>query len=97
MIIARITRIFAGMFFLIVVIGCSNTGSSNLAAVNVDRDGNAIKGYDPVAYFTDSRPVKGDTRYAFTWNNAQWLFSNEEHMSLFKKDPEKYLPQYGGY
>jgi YHS domain-containing protein len=97
MLIARIASISAVILFLIVVIGCTNSGSSNLTAVNVDRDGNAIKGYDPIAYFTEGRPVKGDARFAFTWNNAQWLFSSEDHLSLFKKDPEKYVPQYGGY
>lgn len=95
--ITGITRICAGMLFFIVAIGSIAACSSDRAAVNVDRDGNAIKGYDPVAYFTDGRPIKGDMRYAFAWNNAQWLFSSEEHLSLFKKDPEKYVPQYGGY
>lgn len=57
----------------------------------------AIKGYDPVAYFTKSKPVKGEQAYSFSWKNADWYFSTEENLKLFKADPEKYAPQFGGY
>ena len=57
----------------------------------------AIKGYDPVAYFTMSRPVKGSQEFAFEWLAAKWHFSSDEHRSLFAKNPVKYAPQYGGY
>lgn len=70
---------------------------SVLAMVNTDRNGIAIKGYDPVAYFTLNRPVPGKETYQFQWNGAKWLFSSEEHLELFQKKPVKYAPQYGGY
>jgi YHS domain-containing protein len=67
------------------------------SAVNVDRKGVAIKGYDPVAYFTLSRPVKGDKDSTVSWMGAMWRFSSAEHRGLFEKNPEKYAPRYGGY
>lgn len=59
--------------------------------------GIAIRGYDTVAYFTQSKPVKGDEKYSVEWSDATWLFSTQEHADLFKNDPEAYAPQYGGY
>jgi YHS domain-containing protein len=59
--------------------------------------GVAIKGYDPVAYFTDGRPVEGSSKYELTWKDATWRFASAEHRDLFKADPEKYAPRYGGY
>lgn len=57
----------------------------------------AIKGYDTVAYFTENKPVKGESKYSYEYNEATWLFSSQENRDLFKADPEKYAPQYGGY
>jgi YHS domain-containing protein len=60
-------------------------------------NGKAINGYDPVAYFTESKPVKGNEKLNFLWNGATWYFSNEQNLEAFKKSPEKFAPQYGGY
>jgi len=57
----------------------------------------AIEGYDPVAYFTQAKPVKGSDEYSFEWNGATFKFSSQEHLDLFEAAPEKYTPQYGGY
>ena len=57
----------------------------------------AIQGYDPVAYFTEARPVKGLDSHAHTWMGATWTFASREHLELFKAHPERYAPQYGGY
>ena len=65
--------------------------------VNTNWRGLAIKGYDPVAYFTDSKPVEGDSDFTFEWMDAKWRFANAEHRDMFAKDPEKYAPQFGGY
>ena len=59
--------------------------------------GKAIKGYDPVAFFTDARPVMGADSLSYSWNGATWLFSTRQHLERFKADPEKFAPQYGGY
>jgi len=57
----------------------------------------AIRGYDPVAYFTKGKPIKGDSKISFHWNNAEWYFSSEQNRDAFKTSPEKYAPQFGGY
>lgn len=57
----------------------------------------AIKGYDAVAYFNQSKPVKGSKEYSTTWKGATWYFSSKENLDAFKMSPDKYAPQYGGY
>jgi YHS domain-containing protein len=57
----------------------------------------AINGYDTVAYFTDGKPVKGQDALATEWMGAKWKFASQAHLDLFKANPEKYAPQYGGY
>lgn len=57
----------------------------------------AIRGYDPVAYFKEGKPVKGKDEYSFTWKEAVWKFSSEENLKAFKADPERFAPQFGGY
>lgn len=59
--------------------------------------GKAIKGYDPVAFFNQSKAVKGADSLSYQWNNATWLFASTEDLNAFKAAPEKYAPQYGGY
>ena len=57
----------------------------------------AIKGYDPVAYFKDSKPVKGSPNITYSWKGANWSFKTNENKQEFIDNPEKYTPQYGGY
>ena len=57
----------------------------------------AVSGYDPVAYFTDGKPVEGDGNHEYEWNGATWRFSSAENLNSFKADPQAYAPQYGGY
>lgn len=59
--------------------------------------GKAIKGYDPVAYFTKGKAVQGDPKIVYTWRGSNWYFSSAEHLKAFQENPEKYSPQYGGY
>ncbi len=59
--------------------------------------GLAIKGYDPVAYFTEGKAVKGSADFEQSWMNATWRFSSAAHREAFAKEPAKYAPQYGGY
>ena len=60
-------------------------------------NGPALDGYDTVAYFTLNRAVRGSAEYQHDWRDTTWYFSSAEHLALFKKDPEKYAPQFGGY
>ncbi len=64
---------------------------------NADTNDIAIKGYDPVAYFTQSKPVQGSSKFSATHKNAIYHFSNAQNRDLFKANREKYAPQYGGY
>ncbi len=57
----------------------------------------AIYAYDTVAYFTQSKAVKGSEKYQTQWRGALWSFSSQQHLDMFKQEPEKYAPQYGGY
>jgi YHS domain-containing protein len=65
--------------------------------VNTTFLGVAIKGYDPVAYFTEGKPLKGDSDFSYDWNGAEWRFASAANRDLFKAAPEKYAPQFGGY
>ena len=59
--------------------------------------GVAIEGTDPVAYFTEGRPVEGSNEFEYDWMDATWRFSSQANLEGFKADPDKYAPQYGGY
>jgi hypothetical protein len=66
-------------------------------AVNATFFGTAIKGYDPVAYFTEGRPVEGSRDYSHDWQGVSWRFASAANRDRFIADPESYAPQYGGY
>jgi hypothetical protein len=57
----------------------------------------AIKGYDPVAYFTSGEAVKGNEVFSFQWHSTRWYFSSTANRDLFASAPERYAPQYNGY
>jgi hypothetical protein len=59
--------------------------------------GVAIKGYDPVAYFDQGKPVEGKKEFSFKWKEAIWRFANANNRDQFVADPERFAPQYGGY
>jgi YHS domain-containing protein len=54
----------------------------------------ALKGYDPVAYFTDKRATVGNPQFQHEWDGATYRFASAEHLMMFKADPDRYLPQY---
>ncbi len=57
----------------------------------------AIKGYDPVAYFTDGKPVRGLPELEYRWDDYRWHFASAAHRDMFKADPVRYAPQFGNY
>jgi len=65
--------------------------------MNADENDLAIKGYDPVSYFSMSSPKLGTSKYTATYKGAIYRFSSETHRDMFKQNPGKYAPQYGGY
>ena len=65
--------------------------------VNATTTDLALRGYDPVAYFTDGKPMEGMFDITAVYNGATYRFTSEEHKAMFEAAPEKYAPQYGGY
>jgi YHS domain-containing protein len=91
--VPRMARATAMMMLLAVMMPGADEKNSEVFA---DK-GLAIRGYDVVAYFTDSKPVKGEERFTQQWKGVTWRFASEEHRRMFVASPEKYEPQYGGY
>ncbi len=65
--------------------------------MNADVNDLAIQGYDPVSYFTESTPAIGNANYTATYKGGIYRFSSEDNRDLFKSNPIKYAPQFGGY
>lgn len=95
---ARLTRRTALTTFIIsVALAAIPAAAKDEDPVFTARGNLAIRGYDPVAYFTDGQPVKGRKEFTLGWQGADWRFASAENRDLFAADPEKYAPQYGGY
>lgn len=62
--------------------------------VHGEEDLLAIKGYDPVAYFTDAKPTIGDPQYQYELDGVVYRFASEQNLELFKADPDRYVPQF---
>ncbi len=57
----------------------------------------ALKGHDPVAYFTEGKPVKGDPKFSYDWDDGRYQFVSARNREMFAASPERYAPQFGGY
>ncbi len=84
-------------FALFVVLGFGLSGHLHAQAKNLDPSGLALQGYDPVAFFTDQKPVKGDPAITSKVNGVTYHFANAANKAAFDKQPAKYEPQFGGY
>ncbi|MEW6304674.1 MAG: YHS domain-containing (seleno)protein [Verrucomicrobiota bacterium] len=62
-----------------------------------DKNGLALQGYDPVAYFTDNKAVKGDAKLKSSHEGATYHFASAQHKQMFDQEPAKYAPAFGGY
>jgi len=78
------------------LVASSVTFAANIE-VNANTNDIAIQGYDSVSYFTQGKPVKGTNDYTAAYNGAIYQFSSADNRDLFKADPSKYAPQYGGF
>ena len=86
-------KIFSIVFFAILL-------SAGVCAQDVkyfNTNGNAIKGFDAVAYFLQNKAIKGSDSFSCDWSGSKWLFASKANLDSFKLSPEKYAPQYGGY
>jgi YHS domain-containing protein len=81
---------------LAVFIACTSVADAK-DLLNLDRNGVAIQGYDPVAFFTDNRPVAGMPQFQSDYHGAKYYFASVEHKTEFDKEPAKYEPQFGGF
>lgn len=83
---------------LLLSMGGNGTSLASQSHINnLDSDGLALQGFDPVAYFTLGQPTKGLSRFEHVWRGARYRFANAAHRSAFRDDPERYAPSYGGY
>src|SRR5258708_301850 len=90
----------AGLFVLLCIFVTLNANAQKYQGKflnNVDAKGVIINGYDPVAFFTDNKPVKGNPSFSFNYEDATYYFASQQHLDLFKSNPEKYKPQFGGW
>jgi hypothetical protein len=81
-------------FFLLVAVAVLVTAPPSAAGEKAPL---AIKGYDPVAYFTVGKPVLGLPEFEHEWDEHRYRFSRAEHRELFKADPVRYAPQFANY
>lgn len=88
-------RGFQAAFTAMLLLGAPSARADG--EINVDAKGVALKGYDPVAYFTDNKPVMGSAEFTATMDNAIYQFASAEHREMFLAAPEKFTPQFGGY
>jgi YHS domain-containing protein len=83
------------LFTVLLAVFISTASAKTL--LNVDKSGVGIKGYDPVAYFTDHKAVKGDARFQSTSNGVTYYFASAQNKAAFDVNPAKYEPQFGGF
>ena len=92
--------VFAGVFLLLCMFTVLSVNAQKYHGKflnNIDANGIILNGYDPVAFFTDNKPVKGNAAFSFNYEDATYYFASQEHLDLFKSNPEKYAPQFGGF
>jgi YHS domain-containing protein len=86
------------LFILFTAIAKSNAQSNGSKYFNNLNDkGVILDGYDPVAFYTDNKPVLGDEKLQYTYQDAIYYFASQQHLDLFKGNPDKYKPQFGGW
>ena len=93
--LALLLQILAVCLFSLFVTGAA-MADPPIAAVNTEH-GLAIKGYDPVAYFTTGKPTPGLAQFSTTYKGTTYRFASVENRDRFIAAPAKFVPQYGGY
>jgi YHS domain-containing protein len=88
---------YAGLVFILAA-GPPTAHAAATERIVVDwHTGLAIGGYDPVAFFTDGKPVAGNADFELRYGGAVWRFANPGNRAAFAERPDVYMPQYGGY
>jgi YHS domain-containing protein len=92
------TFLFAAMMSIInLSVFAQDATATRKKHYNLSDNGLAIKGYDPVAYFTKNKAVKGSKTHAVYHQGLLYYFSSAENKEAFKRSPSKYEPEYGGW
>jgi YHS domain-containing protein len=84
------------MLFALLALSALSTAAPAKGLLNLE-NGVAIQGYDPVAFFTDHRRVKGNAQFQSQYRGAKYYFASAEDRAAFDKEPAKYEPQFGGF
>ncbi len=91
--IVVVAAVFVGALFVSPLL----SAKQQFATYNVDSEKVAIHGYDTVAYFTEGKATQGKDEFGHAWEDARWQFASATNLELFKANPERYAPQFGGY
>jgi YHS domain-containing protein len=88
-------RIFVASIFTTCAAG--SAWANDVHELNLSRSGLALRGIDPVSYFTAGAPQKGQKDISLSHKGGTYRFTSAANKALFKKNPDKYLPAFGGY
>lgn len=83
--------------FIAIMVFIASVASASTFAEEYSHSMPGVSGYDPVAYFTDGKPVRGSGFHVTVFDGVTYAFANAEHRKMFEANPQKYLPAYGGY
>lgn len=84
-------------FLLALMVLVSSVASASAFAEEFSHSTPGIGGYDPVAYFSDGKPMRGSGYHVTVVEGVTYAFTTAEHQKIFEENPGKYLPAYGGY
>lgn len=87
----------ANKFFIAIIVLVASMASASAFAQDYSHSTPGMSGYDPVAYFTDGKPVRGSGYHVTVVDGVTYAFASAEHQKMFEANPQKYLPTYGGY
>jgi YHS domain-containing protein len=87
-------RLVAGVFGFTLAFAAA---AADRMPVNLEKNGLALQGYDPVAYFSENKPVKGQAEITATHNGATYRFASKDNKAAFESSPDRYEPAFGGY
>lgn len=91
------TRLFAILAAIAAAFVSLPAAAAPAPSVYVNATGLAAQGYDPVAFFTRAKAVKGSASHELEWSGAKWRFESAQSLAAFKAEPQRYAPQFGGY
>ena len=100
----NIQKGFLIFFAALILVAATFVASKKISPISLkiwgdinSSSGMAIKGYDPVAFYTQDQAVMGVNEFSYQWQQVQWQFVNQKNKQAFIEQPNKYAPQYGGY